>query len=87
MGYNGWSNYETWLANLYLEGEWFEEYVRNADKTSAYELGNHIRTVFEDMVYEQLGHEAHGFVTDVLACALQTVDWRELAAHYIEDAK
>ena len=94
-GYNGWTNYETWCVNLwidndeYLSGEfaeWAREELESAieddddPKPSAvYNLGERIK----DYV-EECQPEVTGMFADLLTSALQVVNWKEIAEYYID---
>lgn len=76
-GYNGWSNYETWLVNLWY-GDWFSDLTNegeelNEDRLEAY--------VLEMLEADGLLPET-GFAADIMNAALCRVNWRELASHY-----
>jgi len=76
MSYNGWSNYETWLVNLWY-GDLFVD-MANEDWTGG--------EIVEDFVMEMLADEGAlpetGFAADIMNAALRNVNWRELAEHY-----
>jgi len=79
MSYNGWSNKETWLVQLWL-GD-----VLDADKEEgALITPEHIEQVVEDLI-EDSGSRVNGFVGDILNCALCEIDYAEIASHYEED--
>ena len=95
MEYNGWSNYETWLVNLWLgegiigELHGVEEQARafaennGSDETiAAYEMGKWLK----EEVTNTLPEAAVGLVTDLLGASLSRVDWREIAKHYTDQA-
>ena len=83
MAYNGWKNKETWLVNLWL-GD-----MLTMDRESGNEISaDYIELLVEDMVDGALDRGARsfsGFVIDVLNCALDEIDYHELAAHYEEE--
>lgn len=68
MTYNGWTNKETWLVNMYV-GDSIEEYM----SPEAYE------SFVWDIVDTQI--ERHGFVRDLFNCAWYEINWRELSEH------
>ena len=94
-GHNGWTNYETWCVNLwidndeYLSGEfaeWAREELDEATEdddgpkpSAAYNLGVRIK----DYV-EECQPEVTGMFADLLTSALQAVNWMEIAEHYID---
>lgn len=73
--YNGWKNKETWLVNLWL-GEHF---------TALQEEGEEATPAMIKELVEDCCEQTDGFVTDLLNCALGSIDYHELAAHYKED--
>lgn len=73
MTYNGWTNKETWLVNLWvgdllaemkqdgadLDEDWIEDYVCELFATD--------NSTVED-----------GFASDLLSCAIGEVNWKEI---------
>lgn len=93
--YNGWSNYETWATNLWIgEGmlgepigidEQAAQFAQNNDSdadAATYEMAKWLRSEVEEVIGEQ---EA-GLAQDLLGAALGSVDWHEIARHYVEEA-
>ena len=79
--YNGWTNYETWLVNLWLGEEDYEGNLSSADKRqSAYDLGKRIRDYVEEMQ-----PEVTGLYADMINAAIRAVNWQEIAEHMIEE--
>ena len=80
-GYNGWTNYETWLVALWLDNERTSaEYWRDCAKHhSTYELSQQMKGEIEDGV-----PELDGFYADLLSAVLSEVNWMEIARHYME---
>lgn len=91
--YNGWANYETWLANLWLTNDYglfslieetsqsiFEDCDNNSDEASI-ELANWL----EDFTKTELIPELQGFAGDLLNSAVSEIDWAELALSYLSD--
>ena len=79
MSYNGWSNKETWLVNLWLGDFLTMDQEDGINIDAAY-----IEQVVEDRI-EESGSRVNGFVGDILNCALGEIDYDELASHYEED--
>jgi len=74
--YNGYTNRETWLINLYL-GEYFQEVAND---------GEHLMADYiESTVWDMLG-EAN--IPDIFKdmIDLGAVNWRELAELYLSEA-
>lgn len=90
--YNGWTNYQTWVVNLWLTNDsWSDEMLRewareclddaDGDKDDArYELAKRIEAQHDEFMPETTGVYA-----DLLGHALGMVDWQEIAQHVIED--
>lgn len=77
MEYNGWTNKETWLVNLWL-GDMFQ-----ADLDDGQEIDeSYIESVVYEMASAALEEGANGFITDLLNCALGEINYREIAKHY-----
>lgn len=93
--YNGWANYETWCANLWLTNdcasyEWLNERADEAledcdgdedDAVSA--LAGDIEQHHDELMPEGV----EGVFADLLRHALGRVDWYEIATGAIADAK
>ena len=96
--YNGWHNYETWLVNLWMDNEqgsqeYFREQAREIHaETDAYNTGftvaEYARFRFADWLKhyysEENRPELSGVYGDLLGAALSSVNWDEIARHYIE---
>lgn len=95
--YNGWANYETWLANLWLDQDSYAiEEISNVclglmgsyeDKSDIdYRLGDTIKDILQG--YIDTAQDAQcGFVTDLISSAFQNIDFREIAGHYYDELK
>lgn len=84
--YNGWTNYETWVVNLWLandEGLYIEATDRatNADG-DVYDLAQDFKSWVCDDLAPDLGAS---FAADLLNAALSEVDWNEIATSWLED--
>jgi len=89
MTYNGWTNYETWLTNLWFENFDFTDHIEDGvfDDMSSDDIvvwvSDYIKEYVYETVYETQSHG--GFVDDMLNSALQEVDWGDIADHYVDD--
>lgn len=78
-GYNGWTNRETWLVNLWY-GEYFEEVSMEREVNPQL-----IRDELEDLLSHVFEGMCGGFIRDMIN--LSCIDYEELANHYnkVED--
>lgn len=92
--YNGWTNYETWAVKLWIDNDqgsqeyWLEmaQSIR-ADRSNIESI-----TVLADVLKDQ--HEEYameklpdaGVFSDLLAAALGSVNWREIAGNLIGES-
>ena len=96
--YNGWSNYETWLCNMWFNDfdftdmmDMFDKCEDNCDVLEIIE--NYIKEHVEEYVEYSLGDNSvaispgdqHGFIHDMLNAAISEIDWRDIAEHYVDD--
>jgi hypothetical protein len=97
--YNGWTNYETWLAKLWIDNEqgdqdrWWSaameirgecEDGEAGDRECKCRLAKEMEESFQDAALDLVG--VTGFWTDLMRGALESVNWREVAEHIMEDA-
>ena len=78
--YNGWTNKETWLVNLWL-GDYLQQELEDVNEITA----AHIKEVVDEMAAAALEDGANGFITDLLNCALGEINYDEIAAHYARE--
>lgn len=92
--YNGWSNYETWNCNLWLDNDYFFNSVCNekalnlandvvTKNESIYIMGNFIKDLFHDNMPE---NEPNVY-TDLLHSAISNINFNEIAEHFIKSAR
>lgn len=78
--YNGWTNYETWLVNLWLTNDW-NSYDSLRHIVAAFETTSEQANELEHMVrYERDCYEEEPSMwRDLLGAALSHVNWHEIA--------
>ena len=94
--YNGWTNYETWCVNLWMDNEqgsqeyFLEVAQEHYDDSAATKFSPRdaiARFRFADWLkeyHEENIPESSGVYGDLLSCALSAVNWDEIARHYID---
>lgn len=91
--YNGWTNYETWLVNLWQDNDQGEQtyWQEQAEGCLAVDSDRAVISLADIMRehYESASADLSGvtgFWADLLGAALSEVNWREIAQHRIGDA-
>jgi hypothetical protein len=96
MSYNGWTNYETWVVNLWIDNEQgMQEYWQEQAAECLAGQDDSVADAtwrVEDLMQEWYGEaraacHTPGVFGDLLQAALSEVNWRELARHYVDAAK
>lgn len=82
--YNGWTNYETWLVNLWLTNEevsdaTLREIVKHGQD---YEAADALKAWVKDEYLPDLGA---GLASDLVGAALSEVDWLEIVTNHRAD--
>ena len=79
-GYNGWTNKETWLVNLWYMDSMPEYFADMGEyHVDATELESHVTYVAEEC--EALSQLPAGLLSDFIATCWNEVNWHELASH------
>ena len=97
-GYQGWTNYETWCVKLWIDNEegsydyWRErtaEHVATIEPDDDPEHWEQRAALAQELEasFEEWMPEVQGMWADLLRAAFQSVEWREIAATMIDDAK
>lgn len=85
--YNGWTNRETWLVNLYY-GENLQDYVNDLfkqdDSYESYEIAECLEVWLDEVIGEDL-ENLPMFLKDFIV--LSRINWKELAELYLSDLK
>jgi hypothetical protein len=95
-GYNGWTNYETWLVKLWMDNDsgsqdYYAERAREcyegAGDEGCISRRDVARLRLADLMDEECAEqvpELPGVYGDLLASAISEVNWNEIAGHYID---
>ncbi len=91
-GYNGWSNWETWNVNLWLDNDGYFESLRDelgtveddGDHEQVGELADRIKLDVEELYFDGVLSKA-SLAADLIGGILGRVDWDEIAAAHLED--
>jgi aspartate/tyrosine/aromatic aminotransferase len=84
--YNGWSNYATWRISLEIfDGFDPYSYFSDAnDEFDADELAENLEQYAEQVIFE-CADVPRGLAMDYARAFLQEVNWREIAAHMVQE--
>ena len=90
--YNGWTNYSTWLCNLWFSDftPLFEDHIEDLsdEHNSKDELLDTLEEWIESDITEYVEcnvNEENGFIMDMINHALHEIDYRDIAEHYVDD--
>ena len=75
--YNGWTNYETWLLNL-----WFGDAFTDMQEEGVQLDAQYLQDYVEEILLSQGQLPETGFAADIMNAAMRQVDWEDLASHY-----
>lgn len=77
MSYNGWTNYETWLVNLWLEELFTTTEIKDIKQLAIY---------IEDYLDENNPiKETNGLYHDLMSASLSVINYREIASNILND--
>jgi hypothetical protein len=78
--YNGWTNRETWLVNLWLgDDEYLKEQIKELPLHDAVEM---VKSYVEEIVDQ---HNLSGFVGDLMSGAVARIDYYDFVKTFKED--
>ncbi len=95
--YNGWTNYETWLVNLWMDNDQGSQaywYVVAHDSIEEHKAGEEPENwfYFEGVLKDMLDNMVHGpestvafMAADLLSAAISEVDTREIARNWVSN--
>ena len=88
--YNGWTNRATWLCNLWFDHFDFSDHIEDLSEshTDKDDLLNTLEEWIENEVTEYVEstiNEDNGFITDLVNQSLYSIDYRDLAEHYVDE--
>ena len=88
--YNGWANYATWLCNLWFDDFDFSDDIEGLSeccdsKMDLLPLIEDIIELYVEAYMDSAIDEQHGFVSDLIQCAYENIDFRDIAEHYVDD--
>lgn len=84
--YNGWTNRETWLFNLWFADSWDDdtigEYIEGCDdrESATEKLKNALSSWFDEVIEEA---NIPNWVSDF--CDFSAIDWQEIAENMLSD--
>lgn len=77
--YNGWTNYETWLVALWLNGDQANYYALEELKAESESESSKAERL-EELTKELYEFEATGLVADFVNTAFSRVNWLEIVS-------
>jgi len=84
--YNGWTNFETWLANVWLSETDFAGELESQRNLTLCDVAQQVESMIEVMT-EETRDASHGLGADLLSAAIDAVNVTELARAYFSDLK
>lgn len=82
--YNGWTNYETWLANVWLSEVDFAGELENERSLTLCDVAQQVEDIIEIMT-EETREASNGLASDLLSAAISAINVNELARAYYSD--
>ena len=82
--YNGWTNFETWLAGLWLNEADFAGELESQRGLTLGDVAEQIESMIEVMT-EETRETSSGLASDLLSAAISAININELARVYYSD--
>jgi len=82
--YNGWTNYETWLANVWLSEVDFTSELESERGLTLCDVAQQVEDTIEIMT-DEAREVSRGFASDLLRAAIGAINVNELARAYFGD--
>lgn len=94
--YNGWTNWETWVTNLWINeglldqfemGEQARHFAETDEESATYDMAAWIREQVENFIDEVLlDRSSASIVHEFVGGCMGEVNWMEIAGHYVDEA-
>lgn len=78
MTYNGWTNRETWLVNLWHGDDLYD----NCKDWTQSEIADYVKSYYD---MDERGLDNSGLLQDFLSGCWSSVDWQQIAEHVKEE--
>ena len=85
--YNGWSNYETWCADLWLTNDEGSSAMLDQIIAEAKQAGHKSQAMdtLKDLIEDGSPEIGANMYSDMLATALGRIDWHEIVSAHWDD--
>ena len=80
--YNGWTNYETWLANVWLGETGFQDDLASQRNLTLDGVAQNIEGMIELMT-DEAREASYGLAWDLMQAAISAININELARAYV----
>ena len=96
--YNGWTNYQTWVFNLWYDDYFAEDAQSIWDQWDSFDnsselvkaknqavnsLAEYMKDTLEE--HDPVARQSANFFTDLITHAIGMIDFHEVAGHYIDE--
>lgn len=85
--YNGYTNYQTWDAALWIDNDQGEQEMwaeRAQEAKSAGDLADEMEGYYQD-VFDEMGMPPSGMFSDLISHAFQQIDWYDIAENFFQE--